>query len=107
MALAEPSRVESHVLLAPGISGCDYPFDPDLDARCEELAAAGDLTGVARLQLTIWGRAGDNPVVLDSNRLAAGRIPGCELIVVPGVDHYPTYRVPGLIAETIIRHCSR
>jgi pimeloyl-ACP methyl ester carboxylesterase len=152
LALAEPDRAASLVLLCPGISGYDYPAEPELDAQCEALAAAGDLDGIARLLLTMWGAAGDDPFVTDlmlsslrataneeqflrpsepaldrlgelrvptvlmagekdypplaaSNKLAAGRIPGCELIWMPGVDHYPTVRAPQLVTETILSHC--
>jgi 3-oxoadipate enol-lactonase len=47
----------------------------------------------------------DMPDLVASNVAAAGRIPGCELIRMPGVDHYPTVRVPGLVLQTIMKHC--
>jgi 3-oxoadipate enol-lactonase len=152
-ALAEPDRVRSLVLICSGVSGHEYPEEAQLDAQCEALAAAGDLAGVARVQLTLWGASGEDPFVTDlmlsslrafeneeqfqragepildrlggirapsvvmigdqdyppcieGNREAARRIPGCELIWMPGVDHYPTVRAPQLVAETIIRHCT-
>ena len=49
----------------------------------------------------------DDPGLIASNEAAAARIPGCELIWIPGVDHYPTVRAPGLVAEVIRRHCTR
>jgi 3-oxoadipate enol-lactonase len=48
----------------------------------------------------------DDPGLTASNEAAAKRIPGCELIPMPGVDHYPTFRAPQLVTETILRHCS-
>jgi pimeloyl-ACP methyl ester carboxylesterase len=48
----------------------------------------------------------DDPGLIASNEQAAQRIPGCELIRMPGVDHYPTVRAPVLVAETILRHCA-
>jgi pimeloyl-ACP methyl ester carboxylesterase len=49
----------------------------------------------------------DRPPLIDSNREAAARIPGCELIEVPGVDHLPPLRVPDRvlrqIADTLAR----
>lgn len=48
----------------------------------------------------------DDPGLMASNEAAAQRIPGCELIRMPGVDHYPTVRVPQLVTETILRHCT-
>lgn len=47
----------------------------------------------------------DDPGLIASNEAAVQRIPGCELIRMPGVDHYPTVRAPQLITETILRHC--
>jgi len=48
----------------------------------------------------------DDPALITSNEEAASRIPGCELIRMPGVDHYPTMRAPKLITETILRHAA-
>jgi 3-oxoadipate enol-lactonase len=48
----------------------------------------------------------DDSALVASNQEAASRIPGCELIWMPGVDHYPTVRAPGLVADTIRRHCA-
>src|SRR5580704_6034620 len=48
----------------------------------------------------------DDPSLIASNEEAAQRIPGCGLIRMPGVDHYPTVRAPGLVAETILRQCA-
>jgi 3-oxoadipate enol-lactonase len=152
-ALAESDRVQSLVLLCPGIGGYPYPETPELDEACEALAAVGDDEGIIRILLDVWGRAGDDPLVTDlmrsavrawegeeqfeqegepafdrldglrvptilmvgdmddtaliaSNEEAARRIPGCELIVMPGVDHYPTVRAPRLVADTILRQIS-
>jgi 3-oxoadipate enol-lactonase len=49
----------------------------------------------------------DSPGLIASNEAAAARIPGCELIRMPGVDHYPTVRAPQLVTETILRFCAR
>lgn len=46
----------------------------------------------------------DVPGLIASNQAAAERIPGCELIRMPGVDHYPTFREPRLVLDTILRH---
>jgi 3-oxoadipate enol-lactonase len=154
LALTQPDRVTSLVLLCPGIPGYVYPEDPAVEARFDEAAAAGDTEGLVRLGLEQWGRSGDDPQVTElmrtamraweneehfqqrgepvydrlselrvpvvllvgdqdnpgliaSNEAAAGRIPGCELIRMPGVDHYPTVRAPGLVTETILRHVTR
>jgi 3-oxoadipate enol-lactonase len=43
----------------------------------------------------------DYPPLIQSNREAAARIPGCELTVVPGMDHLPPLRQPDLVLRTI------
>ncbi len=47
----------------------------------------------------------DDPGLIASNEEAARLIPGCELIRMAGVDHYPTVREPKLVAASILRHC--
>jgi len=44
----------------------------------------------------------DRKSLIASNKAAAERIPGCRLIIMPGVDHFPTAREPELIAATIL-----
>jgi 3-oxoadipate enol-lactonase len=48
----------------------------------------------------------DDAALIASNEAAAQRIPGCELIRLPGVDHYPTVRAPDLVTQQILRHCT-
>jgi pimeloyl-ACP methyl ester carboxylesterase len=49
----------------------------------------------------------DRPALVVSNLEAAARIPGCDLIEVPGVDHLPPLRIPDRvlrqIADTLAR----
>lgn len=152
LALAEPDRVKSLVLLCPGISGYPWPGEPEVAAEYEALIAAGDEDALVQLCLRIWGAAGpdpfvadlvrsairawahdgfeqdgepafdrlgelraptvimigdkDNPALIDCDEQAAARIPGCELIRMPGVDHYPTVRAPDLVLQTILNHCT-
>jgi len=49
----------------------------------------------------------DYPPLLEANRQAAARIPGCELTVVPGMDHLPPLREPDLVLRTITSTLSR
>jgi 3-oxoadipate enol-lactonase len=49
----------------------------------------------------------DYPPLIESNRQAAARIPGCELTVVPGMDHLPPLREPDLVLSTIRSTLSR
>ncbi len=152
LALAEPDRVKSLVLLCPGISGYRWPEDPEVAAEYKALIAADDEDGLVQLCLRIWAAAGpdplvadlaraairarandgfeqdsepafdrlgdlraptvimvgdkDNPALIDCDEQAAARIPGCGLIRMPGVDHYPTVRVPDLVLQTILTHCT-
>jgi 3-oxoadipate enol-lactonase len=49
----------------------------------------------------------DFPPLVESNRQAAARIPGCEFTFVPGLDHLPPLREPGLVLDVITRTLSR
>jgi pimeloyl-ACP methyl ester carboxylesterase len=49
----------------------------------------------------------DYPPLVQANREAAARIPGCELTVVPGMDHLPPLREPGLVLRTIASTLAR
>jgi 3-oxoadipate enol-lactonase len=63
-----------------------------------------DRLGQMRVPTILMVGDTDDPALTRSNEEAASRIPGCELIRMPGVDHYPTMRAPKLVTETIIRH---
>jgi len=43
----------------------------------------------------------DHPALVAADLAAAQRIPGCRLVMMPGVDHFPTLRVPELVFSTI------
>ena len=49
----------------------------------------------------------DYPPLIEANRQAAARLPGCELTVVPGMDHLPPLREPDLVLRTITNTLSR
>jgi 3-oxoadipate enol-lactonase len=70
LALAEPARVRSMVLLAPGISGYAWPAEPELDAEFDALVAAGDEDRLVDLTIRIWGAAGPDPFISDLARSA-------------------------------------
>lgn len=44
----------------------------------------------------------DRPALIACDEEAARRIPGCQLIRMPGVDHLPPLREPALITATIL-----
>jgi pimeloyl-ACP methyl ester carboxylesterase len=49
----------------------------------------------------------DYPPLVESNRQAADRIPGCEFVFVPGMDHLPPLREPALVLDLIARTLAR
>jgi 3-oxoadipate enol-lactonase len=49
----------------------------------------------------------DYPPLIQASRRAAARIPGCELTVVPGMDHLPPLREPDLVLRAIRSTLSR
>ena len=65
--------------------------DPPVFDRLGEIAVPTSL---------LVGDADFAPSV-QANLAAAARIPGCELIEVPGLDHLPPLRVPDLVLQTI------
>ena len=45
--------------------------------------------------------------LIEADRQAAARIPGCELTVAPGMDHLPPLREPDLVVRIINSTLSR
>jgi 3-oxoadipate enol-lactonase len=155
LALAEPKRVRTLTLLCPSISGYPWPeWPPEVVAKIEALAAAGDEEGLVGAYQRLYAAAGgepevleqlrtavraepneeefqregepafdrlydlrlptvlmigdlDRPVLIAANEEMARRIPGCQLVWMPGVDHLPPLREPGLITETILGQVGR
>ena len=71
--------------------------DPPVLDRLDEIAVPVSL---------LVGDA-DYPPLIESNRQAAARIPGCQLTEVPGLDHLPPLRDPDLVLATIITTLAR
>ncbi|HEY7046123.1 MAG TPA: alpha/beta hydrolase [Jatrophihabitantaceae bacterium] len=71
LALADPARVASLLLVCPGIPGYPWPSDPELSARLEPLAAAGDVDGMAEVGLELWAKAGVDEAARRQMRSAA------------------------------------
>jgi 3-oxoadipate enol-lactonase len=151
LTLAHPERVRSLTLLCPGVSGYEWPADPEQEAQEQAAMAVGE-DAVIELCLSGWAAAGTTPLIADMMRSAVRAWPGeeefckpadpafgrlkdlrfpavlmlgdrdlpeqikcneqivarierCELIKMPGVDHYPALRDPELVAATILRQC--
>jgi 3-oxoadipate enol-lactonase len=49
----------------------------------------------------------DYPPLIEKDRQAAARIPGCEFVLVPGMDHFPPLREPELVLDLITRTLAR
>ena len=75
----------------------DEKADPPVFDRLGEIAVPTSL---------LVGDA-DWPPLVEANRQAAERIPGCEYTLVPGLDHVPPLRVPELVLDTITRTLAR
>jgi phosphoribosyl-ATP pyrophosphohydrolase len=88
LALAQPDRVRSLVLLCPG-----FP-DP----------VFGRLAGLRAPTVIMVGDR-DTSALIASNVQAARRIPRCTLVRLPGVDHYPPVRDPAAVIRAITIHC--
>ena len=106
------ARLSQRIWAAAG----DDPFITDLmrsavsgwksDARWQQQGQPViDRLGDIHVPTVIMVGDKDNPALIASNEEAASRIPGCELIRMPGVDHYPTVRVPRRVLDTILAHC--
>jgi 3-oxoadipate enol-lactonase len=65
--------------------------DPPVYERLTEIAVPSSL---------LVGDADFAPLI-EADKAAAARIPGCELILVPGMDHLPPLRDPELVLRTI------
>ena len=79
------------------LSAADMTEDPPVFERLGEIAVPVSL---------LVGDA-DWPPLVEANRQAAERIPGCEYTLVPGLDHVPPLRVPELVLDTITRTLAR
>ncbi|HEV3380323.1 MAG TPA: alpha/beta fold hydrolase [Trebonia sp.] len=49
----------------------------------------------------------DYPPLVESNKQAAARIPGCAFTLVPGMDHLPPLREPDVVLATITQTLAR
>jgi 3-oxoadipate enol-lactonase len=70
LAVTAPERVSALVLLCPGVSGYEWPAEPDIDAEFDRAAADG-VEAVAALGTRLWAAAGPTPEVVEQLRSAA------------------------------------
>jgi 3-oxoadipate enol-lactonase len=93
-AVTEQLRSAARAVLSSG--DLEQPDPPVFDRLGEISVPTSLLVGDA-----------DYPPLIQANRQAAARIPGCELTVVPGMDHLPPLREPDLVLSTIRSTLSR
>jgi len=65
LAVQQPARVRSLVLLAAGISGYPWPEEPELEQRWQAVVSSGDPDALVELMLDLWCAAGREPMVRD------------------------------------------
>ncbi|MFL6059788.1 MAG: alpha/beta fold hydrolase [Marmoricola sp.] len=102
LAIAEAGRVASMTLLCPGIGGYPWPEeednDPDLEARWIAAKEAGDLPGLASVQLEYWCASGTDEyleeVVLRATELDHSEAAGLEQENPPQWELAAHLRVP-------------
>jgi 3-oxoadipate enol-lactonase len=93
-AVIEQSRSAARASLATGDLELDDP--PVFDRLGEITVPAALMVGDA-----------DYPPLVEANRQAAARIPGCELELVGGLDHFPPLREPELVLALTNRTLAR
>ncbi|MGH3219432.1 MAG: alpha/beta fold hydrolase [Streptosporangiaceae bacterium] len=71
LALQEPGRVGSLVLVAPGMHDYPWPADDPFYRECSLLIAAHDGDGLVRLGLRTWAPGGTSDVIIAMMRGAA------------------------------------
>lgn len=94
---------------------------PEVIEQSRSSARADIATGdLGQPEQPVYGRLGeiavptalmvgdlDYPPLVVKDREAAALIPGCEFQLVPGMDHYPPLREPGLVLDLIARTLAR
>ncbi len=99
LALASPGRVRSLTLLCPGVTGYQWPAEPELDAEAKAATGAGE-DALLALSLREWAAAGAEPFVVDMMRSAVRAWPGEEKFAVdaePAFDRLAELRVPTVL----------
>jgi pimeloyl-ACP methyl ester carboxylesterase len=76
------------------------------DLQQRDPAVFGRLSEISVPASLLVGDA-DYPPLIEADRQAAARIPGCELTVAPGMDHLPPLREPDLVLRVIKSTLSR
>ncbi len=81
--------------------------DLAIAGRQQDDPPAWDRLGAVGVPSALVAGDADYPPLFEANKRAAGRIRGCELTVVPGMDHLPALRQPALVIDVIRRTLAR
>lgn len=71
LAIEDPARVRSLVLLCPGVTGYPWPAEPAEEAESEVLFKAADVAGLTDLGMRMWAAAGQDDAARAQLRSAA------------------------------------
>jgi 3-oxoadipate enol-lactonase len=102
LALAQPQRLRSLLLVAPGVSGYPWPVDDPYFSEFDALFDAGDRDGLVALGLSAWAASGTDPRTEEQVRSAvAGMFAQGDLLREdpPAYDRLGEVRVP---AEVVV-----
>ena len=80
VAVADPERVASLVLLCPGIPGYPWPDEPELEAEYAGMTASGDPRARMDFALRVWAAAGVDETVAAQMRSAMRAREGEEFL---------------------------
>lgn len=102
LALEQPERVRGLVLLGPDVPGFPWPHKDLKEPEYVQDPPIYDRLHEVRAPSIVMVGEDDRTIVAAVAGTTAARIPDCELVWMPGVDHLPS-SAPGLVADTIQR----
>lgn len=97
LALADPQRIRSLLLLAPGAPGYPWSLDDPYFVEMKALFATADRDGIAALAMRTWAAAGADKAAWDQIRGATDSfflVGGYERPDPPGYDKLSRIQVP-------------
>lgn len=114
LALSDPERVASLVLIAPGLPDYPWPQNDPYGVEFTRLFAAGDREGLVRLGLATWAAAGDDAAARSQITSAVSTFladAGQERPSPPAYDRLgevraPTVMVRGDLEYRMVAECS-
>lgn len=102
LALSDPERVASLILIAPGAPDYPWPQDDPYMAEFMRLYTAGDQDGLVRLGLATWAAAGDDAAARSEVSAAVAgffRVGELEQPDPPVYDRLGEVRAPAIVVR--------